>query len=87
MTHNPTRKVRTRTKAELEATAPAGTTERILASKKEAAFMLSISLRSITTLITQKQLTVRKIGKRTLIPVAEIKRFARGDHNLSASVH
>jgi excisionase family DNA binding protein len=54
--------------------------QRILFSKKEAAYLLSISLRKLDYLITQKQLVVRKIGTKVLIPKSELIDFSKGDH-------
>jgi excisionase family DNA binding protein len=53
---------------------------RLLASKKEAAAMLGLSVRTIENYIRFKQLACRKIGRRTLVPVAAITRFAASDH-------
>lgn len=50
---------------------------RLLYTKKESAYQLSISLRSISYLITKGQIRTRKIGGRTLIPRAELLRFSR----------
>jgi len=54
--------------------------EKLLYSRQDAAVALSVSLRSIDYLISDGKLTARRIGRKTLIPVTEIRRFARGDH-------
>ena len=54
--------------------------EPILLSRKQAASLLSISLRGLDYLLSQGKLRTRRIGKRVLIPRQEIDRFARGDH-------
>jgi hypothetical protein len=54
--------------------------EKLLYSRQDAAVALSVSLRSIDYLISDGKLTTRRIGRKTLIPVTEIRRFARGDH-------
>jgi excisionase family DNA binding protein len=54
--------------------------EKLLYSRQDAAVALSVSLRSIDYLISDGELTTRRIGRKTLIPVTEIRRFARGDH-------
>jgi excisionase family DNA binding protein len=54
--------------------------DRILVGRREAARMLSISQRSIDYLVANKQLNVRRIGGRVLIPVNELRRYARADH-------
>jgi hypothetical protein len=53
---------------------------KLLVSRKEAAGIVSLSLRSIDGLLASKQLPFRKIGNRTLIPLAALQRFARTDH-------
>ncbi len=42
--------------------------------------MLSISARALDYLVANKQLATRRIGTRVLIPVAELRRFSKGDH-------
>jgi hypothetical protein len=54
--------------------------EKLLVGRHEAASMLSISCRALDYLVANKQLLVRRIGTRVLIPVAELRRFARSDH-------
>jgi hypothetical protein len=54
--------------------------DRILVGRRDAARMLSISQRSIDYLVASKQLKVRRIGCRVLIPVNELRRYARADH-------
>jgi excisionase family DNA binding protein len=54
--------------------------QRILLSKKEAAYLLSISLRKLDYLIAQRQLVVRKIGTKVLIPRTALVDFSKGDH-------
>ncbi|WP_213805738.1 helix-turn-helix domain-containing protein [Granulicella sp. dw_53] len=53
--------------------------ERLLYSRKEAAFLLSISTRTLDTYIAVGKLKVRKLGGRKLIPKAELVRFAARD--------
>jgi hypothetical protein len=53
---------------------------KLLVSRKEAAGIVSLSLRSIDGLLASKQLPFRKIGNRTLIPLAALQKFARMDH-------
>lgn len=57
-----------------------GKVEKLLYSRKDAAFALSLSMRSIDYLIAGKQLLTRRIGNRILIPADEIRRFARASH-------
>jgi excisionase family DNA binding protein len=54
--------------------------EKLLVGREEAAEMLSISQRSLDYLLAQKQLTLRRIGSRVLIPVSDLKRFSNADH-------
>ena len=51
----------------------------ILVSKRTAAHLLGLSIRSIELLIASKQLVSRKVGRRRLIPRVELERFARRD--------
>lgn len=55
-------------------------TEPILISKREAAKVLSISLRTLDNLIAAKELAVRRVGRRCLIPRKSLEEFARRDH-------
>jgi excisionase family DNA binding protein len=52
----------------------------LLLSKKETADALGISIRTIDNLIVGKELAVRRVGRRVLIPVSEVQRFTRHDH-------
>jgi helix-turn-helix protein len=52
----------------------------LLVSKRDAAALLSLCLRSIDNLIAGKQLPCRRIGKRVLIPYTALVAFARRDH-------
>ena len=56
------------------------TDEKLLVGREKAASMLSISCRSLDYLVANKQIPVRRIGTRVLIPIADLKRFSRGDH-------
>jgi excisionase family DNA binding protein len=55
-------------------------TIKILYTKREAASALSVSVRTIENFIHRKELVRRKIGRRTLIPLASLEAFARRDH-------
>jgi excisionase family DNA binding protein len=55
-------------------------TEKILFTKREAAQLLSISLRSLDYLIFNQQISTRRIGRRVLVHRDAIERFARRDH-------
>jgi excisionase family DNA binding protein len=52
----------------------------MLYDRKEAARQLSISVRSLDYLIANRELSVRRIGKKVLVPHGELVRYARGDH-------
>lgn len=56
-------------------------TEAILISKRDAAKALSISLRTLDYLIAAKEITVRRVGRRCLIPRTACEAFARRDHS------
>jgi Helix-turn-helix domain len=53
---------------------------RLLVGRREAAEMLSISQRALDYLLAQRQLQTRRVGGRVLIPMNELRRFARADH-------
>ena len=53
---------------------------RLLHPRKEAAWLVGISVRSLDYLIANKQLATRKIGGRVLIPHSELVRFSKADH-------
>ena len=53
---------------------------KLLVSRKAAAEMLSISVRGVDYLIAARRLSTRRIANRVLIPVEEIRKFARSDH-------
>jgi len=54
--------------------------DKLLVSQEEAAQLLSISKRSVEYLVATRQLSTRRIGARALIPIEEVRRFARFDH-------
>jgi len=53
---------------------------RLLVGREEAAEILSISVRGVDYLIAAKRLSTRRIGARVLIPIEDVRRFARADH-------
>ena len=53
---------------------------RILHPRKDAAYLLGISIRSLDYLVANKALKFQKIGKRVLIHRKELERFAGGNH-------
>ncbi len=54
--------------------------DKLLVSQEEAAQLLSISKRSVEYLVATRQLSTRRIGTRSLIPIEEVRKFARFDH-------
>jgi excisionase family DNA binding protein len=54
--------------------------DKLLVSREEAAQLLSISQRGLDYLVASKRLPTRRIGGRVLIPVAELRKYARYDH-------
>jgi excisionase family DNA binding protein len=56
----------------------------LLHTKIEAAAMLSLSLRTIDNLIAMKELPVRRIGRRVLIPRAVLLSFAKPNYRKAA---
>jgi len=53
---------------------------KLLVGREEAALMLSISTRALDYLVAKKQLIVRRIGSRVLIPVADLRKFSGSSH-------
>lgn len=53
---------------------------RLLYDRKLAARQLSISVRALDYLIAARKLDTRRIGKKVLVPHAELVRFARANH-------
>jgi excisionase family DNA binding protein len=54
--------------------------DKILVSREEAAQLLSISQRGLDYLVASNRLPTRRIGGRVLIPMAELRKYARCDH-------
>lgn len=48
-------------------------------SKREAAAMLGISIRSVENYLAMKRLVARKIGRRTVLLVSSLHSFLRSD--------
>jgi excisionase family DNA binding protein len=55
--------------------------ERLLYPRKDAAFQLGISVRSLDYLISNRKLAFQKIGKRVLIHHRELASFAARNHH------
>lgn len=53
--------------------------QKLLVTVNDAAMILSLSRRSIEYLIAKKELTARKIGKRTLVTIASLRKLAARD--------
>ncbi len=54
--------------------------DQILLSKRESARLLGISLRLLDTLIAAKEIAVRRVRRRVLVPRRALEEFARRDH-------
>jgi excisionase family DNA binding protein len=55
----------------------------LLHSKREAARILGVSIRTLHSLIAEKQLRTVRIGRRVLVAHAELMRFCERDHQTS----
>jgi excisionase family DNA binding protein len=53
---------------------------KLLFSKKAAAEMLDLSVRTVDYLLASGELEYRKIGRKVLIPSLALSRFASRDH-------
>ena len=51
--------------------------ERILMSKRDSAQAIGVCVRTLENLIARKEISVKRIGRRVLIPRQELERFAR----------
>jgi excisionase family DNA binding protein len=60
--------------------APVALESKLLVSRGEAAQLLSISERGVDYLIATQRLPTKRIGGRVLIPVADLRKYARDDH-------
>lgn len=58
---------------------------RMLYSRDEAAYQLCISTRALDYLIEKKELAVRRMGRKILIPHSELLKFSRKDHDAVAT--
>ena len=58
--------------------------EALALSKPEAARMLGVSVRTVDRLIALKQLPVRRLGRRVLIPRNSLQGLLRADHPTQA---
>jgi excisionase family DNA binding protein len=52
-------------------------------SRDEAAMLLGISERTLDRLIAEKELLVRRIGRRVLVPKDALQSFMRRDHKMN----
>lgn len=59
--------------------------EPVAVSKAEAAEMLGVSVRTVDRLIALKELPVRRLGRRVLIPRNGLHNLLRSDHPTSAA--
>jgi excisionase family DNA binding protein len=56
------------------------TVEKFLFTRKEAAYSLGLSPRSVDYLIQAKKLETRRIGTKVLVTRESLRRFATGNH-------
>jgi excisionase family DNA binding protein len=54
--------------------------DKLAVSRFEAARLLSISLRTLDSLLARGELRGRRVGRRVVFPVEELQRFLRKDH-------
>jgi excisionase family DNA binding protein len=58
--------------------------EKLAVGRTEAARLLSISLRTLDSLLGRGELRGRRVGRRVLFPVEELQRFLKRDHQTQA---
>ena len=54
--------------------------ERLLLDKREAAWVIGVSPRTIDALIANRELPVRRIGRRVLVHRNTLEKFAQQNH-------
>jgi hypothetical protein len=54
--------------------------EKFLFARKEAAYSIGVSVRSVDYLIAKGDLATRRIGKKVLVTRESLRLFARGNH-------
>ena len=54
--------------------------EKLAVNRFEAARLLSISLRTLDSLLARGELRGRRVGRRVLFPMEELQRFLKRDH-------
>jgi excisionase family DNA binding protein len=59
----------------------------LLVSRKDSARALGISLRTLDTLVSRREIRARRIGRRVLFERREIERFAGRDHGTRPLAH
>lgn len=57
--------------------------ERLAIGRVEAAGMLGVSVRTLDTMIARKELHGRRIGRRIVFTMEELRRFLAKDHPVS----
>jgi hypothetical protein len=55
--------------------------EILLHSKRDSARLIGLSERTVHTLIASKQLKVRRVARRVLVPHSELLKFTRSDRD------
>jgi excisionase family DNA binding protein len=56
--------------------------DKLAVNRFEAARLLSISLRTLDSLLARGELRGRRVGRRIVFPIEELQRFLRKDHPL-----
>lgn len=56
--------------------------DKLAVTRFEAARLLSISLRTLDSLLARGELRGRRVGRRVVLPIEELQRFLRKDHPL-----
>jgi len=54
--------------------------ERLAFNRSEAAQMLGVSVRTLDTMLARKEIRGRRIGRRIVFPIEELRRFLAKDH-------
>jgi len=64
----------------IQIASPNAESQSFAVTKREAAQLLGVSLRTIDRLISLKELPVRRLGRRVLVPRTSLQTLLRTDH-------
>jgi excisionase family DNA binding protein len=63
---------------------PAKLIEPLAVNRVQAAEMLGVSVRTLDTMLVRKEIRCRRIGRRVVLTIEELRRFLTKDHPILA---